>query len=81
MVYTVSLLVPSVLFFLASLSMEIVEWRAIPIYVAAFVIREYSFWIVKSFVQELRAPKGFEKAEFIDESYVIDMTLKKVSTL
>jgi hypothetical protein len=64
--------------------MQIVEWRAIPIYVSAFIIREYSFWIVNAFTKhlnELESPLDSGYKRRLDDNYDIDMTMTKVSEL
>jgi len=48
------LIVLSVLFFLAAFLLSILEWKAIPVYVLAFLVREYTFWIVTAYIKEIK---------------------------
>ncbi|CAL8125856.1 unnamed protein product [Orchesella dallaii] len=52
--YTLVLLILHILVFLSTLCMGLVEPYAIPIYVAGFLLREYSLWCTSSYLQRLQ---------------------------
>ena len=58
MMYTFGLLCLSVAFFLAVICAEIVEPMGIPLYIAVFIVREWSMWIVARFRKQLDESKS-----------------------
>jgi len=67
-VYTLIVLVGSVLFFLALISLGVAEPWAIPFYVISFLTREYSVWIAYSVLKRLQSDH--------DQSFLIPSTDK-----
>jgi len=84
LISTAALLVLSVTLFLFSILISVLRWKAIPIYSIWFLIREYIFWIVKSFVDELAEINSKVRNKMTSRNfivlgkcdYAVDMTLR-----